>query len=114
MSINETKSIISSKPVVEFAKRTSYFGNDVSALSFKEFLSNNNFFGRLSMATKLVNRKIGKSLLKTFLLTQVISRRKRDDAYVHSIIGFLTQKVMRREGLDWVQLLGLLNYYKNP
>lgn len=100
VSINQNKSIVSKKPVLEFAKRTSYYGIDVSALSFKEFISNNNFFGRLSIATKLVNRKIGKSLVKTFLLTQIQSRRKKDNAYIHSIIGYLTQKVMNKDGLQ--------------
>jgi len=58
VSININKSIVSpNKPVVEFAKRTGLNGYDVSALSFKEFLSNNGFFGRLQMTTKLIERK---------------------------------------------------------
>lgn len=60
VSINEKKSIVAAdKPVIEFAKRTSYLGNDVSALSFKEFLSNNNFFGRLAVASKIIRRSWG-------------------------------------------------------
>jgi hypothetical protein len=55
VDINLSKSIISeSKPVLEFAKRTSVNGVDVSALSFKELLNSNNFFGRLAVTTRLV------------------------------------------------------------
>jgi len=113
VSINESKSIVSPKPVVEFAKRTSYYGFDVSAFSFKEFISNNNFFGRLGIATKLVNRKIGKNLKKSFLLVQSLKHSKKN-AYLHSMIGFLTAKVMHKEGLSWLQLISLFNFYKNP
>jgi len=58
VGINLSKSIIAeSRPVLEFAKRTSLFGEDVSALSFKELLSSDNFFGRLAVTTRLVNNK---------------------------------------------------------
>lgn len=99
VTINESKSIVSPKPVVEFAKRTSYYGYDVSAFSFKEFISNNNFFGRLNIATKLVNRKIGKNLKKSFLIVQSL-QHSRKNAYLHSMIGYLTSKVMHKEGLS--------------
>jgi hypothetical protein len=57
VEINLTKSVIAKDiPVVEFAKRTSIGKYDVSPLSFKEFISNNNFFGRLSISSKLVER----------------------------------------------------------
>lgn len=56
ISINLSKSIIAEdRPVLEFAKRTSLNGEDVSALSFRELLASNNFFGRLSVTTRLVN-----------------------------------------------------------
>ena len=58
VGINLSKSIIAQdRPVLEFAKRTSYYGSDVSALSFKELLTSNNFFGRLAVTTRLVNNK---------------------------------------------------------
>jgi len=99
VTINESKSIVSPRPVVEFAKRTSYYGFDVSAFSFKEFISNNNFFGRLSIATKLVNRRIGKNLKKSFLLVQSL-RHSKKNAYLHSMIAFLTAKVLQKDGLS--------------
>nr|UPW42116.1 MAG: putative RNA dependent RNA polymerase [Xinjiang mito-like virus 39] len=114
VTINESKSIVSKLPVVEFAKRTSYKGFDVSAFSFKEFISNNSFFGRLSIASKLVNRNIGKDLKKTFLFAQLTKPFKKDSAMVHSMIGYLTQRVINRNGLSWVQLISLFNFFENP
>jgi hypothetical protein len=58
ISINLSKSIISKDlPVLEFAKRTSFYGKDVSPLSFKELLMSNNFFGRLAVTSRLINNK---------------------------------------------------------
>jgi hypothetical protein len=39
---------------LEFAKRTSLNGVDVSALPFKELIMSNNFFGRLAVTTRLI------------------------------------------------------------
>jgi hypothetical protein len=56
LDINMSKSIIAvNKPVLEFAKRTSVNGCDVSALPFKELLSSDNFFGRLAVTNRLIN-----------------------------------------------------------
>jgi hypothetical protein len=51
VELNMSKSVISSgaKPVVEFAKRTSFKGHDVSPLSFKMFLNQDTFKGRLAI-----------------------------------------------------------------
>jgi len=58
VKINLSKSVIAvNRPVLEFAKRTSLKGEDVSALSFKELLSSDNFFGRLAVTTRLINNK---------------------------------------------------------
>jgi hypothetical protein len=99
VTINESKSIISKKPVVEFAKRTSLNGFDVSALSFKEFISSNNFFGRLALATKLLRRKYGKNNKKLFILSQISDPRKDKISLTHSIIGYMTQLVSNNQML---------------
>jgi hypothetical protein len=51
VSLNMAKSVISIKkdPVVEFAKQTSLKGKNVSPLSFKMFLNQDNFKGRISI-----------------------------------------------------------------
>lgn len=57
VEININKSIVAeNNSTVEFAKRTGKNGIDLSMLSFKEFISNNNFFGRLDMTTRLISR----------------------------------------------------------
>jgi len=59
VSINLSKSVISNKPVFEFAKVTGVDGKDVSALSFKAFLSQNSLMGRASLAFSLLQRPMG-------------------------------------------------------
>jgi len=51
VELNMAKSVIShgKQPVVEFAKRTSFKGKDVSPLSLKMFLNQDSFAGRLSI-----------------------------------------------------------------
>jgi len=110
VSININKSIVSpNKPVVEFAKRTGLNGFDVSALSFKEFLSNNGFFGRLQMTTKLIERKWGKSLLSIFKIGNMISSNKFDLAY--PVVAYLTQAVVKGK-YPLTKLLTFLYDYK--
>jgi len=51
VELNMAKSVVShtSPPTVEFAKRTSLKGEDVSPLSFRMFLNQDTFKGRLSI-----------------------------------------------------------------
>jgi len=51
VELNMAKSVVSHgpKPVVEFAKRTSLLGSDVSPLSLKMFLNQESFKGRLAI-----------------------------------------------------------------
>lgn len=91
VSINLSKSIIAkSSPVVEFAKRTSVKGVDVSALPFKELVSNNSFFGRLSISTRLIRNNWGKDLFKLLVLSNKRHRSSKVDL-IYPLVGFLTQ-----------------------
>lgn len=51
VSLNMAKSVISHKkePTVEFAKRTSLNGKDVSPISLKMFLNQDSFSGRIAI-----------------------------------------------------------------
>lgn len=51
VELNMSKSVVSIKkiPVVEFAKRTSLDGFDVSPISLKMFLNQDSFAGRISI-----------------------------------------------------------------
>jgi len=91
VAINLSKSIISeSKPVIEFVKRTSLNGVDVSALPFKEIFSNNSFFGRLSISTRLIRNQWGKDLFKLLILSNKRHLSSKTDL-IYPLVGFLTQ-----------------------
>jgi len=91
VSINLSKSIISeSKPVLEFAKRTSVKGVDVSALPAKELINSNNFFGRLAVTTRLIRNKWGKSPFKVLMIGNKIRNSSKIDA-IYPLVGLLTQ-----------------------
>nr|UYL94483.1 MAG: RNA-dependent RNA polymerase [Leptosphaeria biglobosa mitovirus 6] len=91
VSINLSKSIVSmSKPVLEFAKRTSVNGVDVSALPFKELLSSDNFFSRLALTTRLIRNSWGKNLYKILVIGNKRKSSSRIDA-IYPMVGLLTQ-----------------------
>jgi hypothetical protein len=57
--INESKSVVSLKrPVVEFAKRTSFNGKEVSPYSFKMLMSSVGFRGRISDTISIIKRAV--------------------------------------------------------
>jgi len=71
VELNMAKSVISHGrfPVVEFAKRTAFNTSDVSPISFKMFLNQDSFAGRLAIFDFLSERLQSKyfSLLKTIM-----------------------------------------------
>jgi len=58
VEINLSKSVIARRPVFEFAKVTGYYGRDVSALSWKAFMSQRSFLGLLSICYSLIHREM--------------------------------------------------------
>jgi hypothetical protein len=106
VEINLSKSVIAQGvAVVEFAKRTGYKGFDVSALSFKDFISNNNFFGRLSIVSRLIDRNWGGNKKLLFILGNGSKKFKTRLSY--PIIGYLAQLVDKGV-LTYEQILSLL------
>lgn len=60
VAINLAKSVIAPKKAVfEFAKVTGHNNKDVSALSWKAFISQNTFMGRANIAFSLLGRPMG-------------------------------------------------------
>jgi len=113
VSINLSKSIIAeSKPVVEFAKRTAVNGVDVSALPFKELLSCNNFFGRLSLTSKLVHRGWGKNLFKILSIGNRTKVNRTIDI-IYPLVGFLTQSYQLGK-ISLSHVLGLTTSSDHP
>ena len=114
VEINLTKSVIApKKPVIEFAKRTAIGSSDVSALSFKDFISNNNFFGRLSLTSRLISRNYGKDPWKIFYLGNRMNLSKFSDTK-YPLIGYLSQLASTKDsGLlvsDVLSLITSSNY----
>lgn len=113
VTINLSKSIISKdRPVLEFAKRTSVNGNDVSALSFKELLTSNNFFGRLSVTNRLVEANWGKDLWKLFIIGNKRAKDKTLDR-IYPLVGYLTQ-LFQNNKITLDQILSLITSKDHP
>jgi len=55
--INESKSVIANIPAVEYLKVTTLKGVNVSALSWRMFISNNSFMGRINNVYTLLDRE---------------------------------------------------------
>jgi len=56
--INVTKSVVATVPATEFAKVTSLYGKNVSALSWKMFMSGNSLMGRVNIAFMLLSKGV--------------------------------------------------------
>jgi len=113
VEVNLNKSVLApSRPVFEFAKRTCYYGKDVSAISLKEMLQGNNFFGKLALATRLVRRNYGKDLFLLFKLANINVNSTYDDLK-YPIVGYLTQLYSRGK-FSFENLLSLITSRDYP
>lgn len=56
--INTAKSVLANNPVTEFAKVTSYYGHNVSPVSWKMFMSQNHLMGRANIAYAMLSKGI--------------------------------------------------------
>jgi hypothetical protein len=59
MEINEKKSVIAKNETFEFAKVTGHCGHNVSAVSWRMFISQNSFIGRANIAFSLLRKGMG-------------------------------------------------------
>jgi hypothetical protein len=67
--INLSKSVVAVNPTTEFAKVTTHYGVNVSAISWKMFISQNTFQGRVNILWSLLNKDyLPLSHLGTWLL----------------------------------------------
>jgi len=83
VSINVSKSIVSQqlRPVVEFAKRTSLDGVDVSAISWKMIASQDNAPGRVLVAEKVYSKGVVKNYSSALFLSTCSKFGKVNLAY---------------------------------
>jgi hypothetical protein len=109
---NPSKSIPSpTKPVCEFAKRTSIASHDVSGLSWKEFLQGNNLPGKINMALRLGNRLLisKESLLKAVLVRFGLDMSKPlKSGIAHGLIGLLGSILSNTKGKSLSTAISLL------
>lgn len=96
--INAAKSVVSvgGQEVVEYAKRTSIKGVDISPLSWKMFISQNTFNGRLAIVQHLANKRLAKvnRLFNLILASAVWDNRPLKDDY--SMLALLTSYAKAR------------------
>jgi hypothetical protein len=102
VSINLSKSVVSKQlvPVVEYAKRTSMLGSDVSALSWKMLASQDNLTGRVNIAMKVFQKGVFTSLRSAFALATASKFRISKSGESHSIISFYTN-LYKQELVSW-------------
>jgi hypothetical protein len=113
VEINLSKSIVAlSAPVLEFAKRTSLKGVDISALPPKELLSSNSFFGRLALTTRLLRNGWGKDPIKILTLGNLSFKTRKLDL-IYPMIGFLVQLYQQRK-IPFSSVIGLITSESKP
>lgn len=112
--INMSKSVVSvDKPVVEFVKRVSVNGTDVSPFSWKQFISENFYLGRINTTIALFNKdislaKYAVSVFHTVLKEKIFDTRPQKDILPH-ISLFLTYAMkidMTRDEIMRILFLG--------
>lgn len=59
MEVNVKKSVVARNETFEFAKVTGHKGHNVSAVSWKMFISQNSFIGRANIGFSLLRKRIG-------------------------------------------------------
>jgi len=93
--INATKSVVSlgTNHVVEYAKRTSILGQDISPLSWKMFLAQDTFNGRLAIVDYLARKGFSKvnKIFNIVLASAVWDKRPLNDSY--SMLALITSLV---------------------
>jgi hypothetical protein len=109
--INQMKSVCSNGQTIEFAKRTSFNNKDVSGLSWKMFVNEDTFAGRVSHVSYFKN-KIENSnfLLSTVLVSKIYDKRGSVDSL--SILAVLTSFIKSKQ-LDLSIVLKILDNYSS-
>jgi len=103
--INTSKSVVSIQkaPVVEFAKRTSYNLTDVSPISWKMFLNQDTFAGRLSIVSYWWARhnEYLFSSMKTIIQSNINDMRpeKDNNSYLSLITSLVSRNVFP---IEWI------------
>lgn len=89
--INVSKSVVASTAVAEFAKVTTLDGLNVSALSWKMFISQNTLIGRVNILFNLLNKNyLPKEGLETFIYSVTAKSRWNQGNIGYSLLPLLS------------------------
>jgi hypothetical protein len=112
--INLSKSVVATSAVVEFAKVTLVDGVDVSALSFKQFLSSSSsLIGRVSMLDFFLRKGIGLNIFRKYTADMIRATKFTRGLLGPGYAAMLTILANKRV-FTYSYLLGLLNNTKVP
>jgi hypothetical protein len=112
--INLSKSVIATNETVEFAKVTYHKGVDVSALSWRMFLSSSrSLMGRSNIALFLLNKGIGLNCFSQYLKGLLRASKYTEGTYAPGYLALLTMLANKKVfSLSW--LIGYINNVKVP
>lgn len=105
VGINMAKSVVSDDgTVVEYAKRTSLRGVDVSAISWRQIAANDSLLGRVQIAMYLMNKGVGRSASQIIYdscrrFPWMVTEADRILGLLGAMLALVSQK---RLPLDWV------------
>lgn len=111
VEINLAKSVISNPGnVVEFAKRTSVNGKDVSAISAKMILSAQTFKEKAQVAVYLALKTGGhfSTYVRTMLALSPTAMYEGEISYLHRYVSRLFSSLLATDASNWAKLVPLL------
>jgi hypothetical protein len=111
--INLSKSVIARTLVTEFAKVTTYHGRNVSAISWKMFISQASMMGRVNIAFSLIKKGIyGRHVIAA--LRGLLARRRGDQGELNFSYVALLSMFAKSKKLSYEDLIRLLINKENP
>lgn len=90
VGITLSKSVVSHNETIEFAKVTGYYGVNVSAISWKMFLSQRSLMGRANIVYSLMNKGISPPHLIRWFKAITKVGKNSDMGYSYSLLGVLS------------------------
>jgi hypothetical protein len=94
--INTSKSVVARNDTVEFAKNTISGGENVSAISWKMYISQNTMMGRASIAYSLIRKKVVTTKVVRWVENILRHTRKEKGALQYSLFALMNMFVSSR------------------
>lgn len=94
--INTSKSVVASNDTIEFAKNTISGGENISAISWKMYISQNTMMGRASIAYSLIRKGIIRNKVVRWVENILRHTRKEKGALNYSLFALMNMFVSSR------------------